>query len=178
METTKSTVKVGLIGVGLNTYWEQFEGLLPRLLGYQKEIKEKMHRLHADVVDAGMVDTPQKAIDVTTLMQNNGIEIAFIFISTYALSSTILPIAQRIKVPIVLLNVQPVSAIDYQLINSMDDRGKMTGEWLAPCQACFAPEFACVFNRAGIHYDIVTGYLQEDIVWKEIEAWIDAARVI
>lgn len=143
METTKSTVKVGLIGVGLNTYWEQFEGLLPRLLGYQKEIKEKMHRLHADVVDAGMVDTPQKAIDATTLMQNNGIEIAFIFISTYALSSTILPIAQRIKVPIVLLNVQPVSAIDYQLINSMDD-------------------------RAGIHYDIVTGYLQEDIVWKVI----------
>ena len=178
METTKSTVKVGLIGVGLNTYWEQFEGLLPRLLGYQKEIKEKMHRLHADVVDAGMVDTPQKAIDATTLMQNNGIEIAFIFISTYALSSTILPIAQRIKVPIVLLNVQPVSAIDYQLINSMDDRGKMTGEWLAHCQACSAPEFACVFNRAGIHYDIVTGYLQEDIVWKEIEAWIDAARVI
>lgn len=178
METTKSTVKVGLIGVGLNTYWEQFEGLLPRLLGYQKEIKEKMHRLHADVVDTGMVDTPQKAIDATTLMQNNGIEIAFIFISTYALSSTILPIAQRIKVPIVLLNVQPVSAIDYQLINSMNDRGKMTGEWLAHCQACSAPEFACVFNRAGIHYDIVTGYLQEDIVWKEIEAWIDAARVI
>lgn len=79
METTKSTVKVGLIGVGLNTYWEQFEGLLPRLLGYQKEIKEKMHRLHADVVDTGMVDTPQKAIDATTLMQNNGIEIAFYF---------------------------------------------------------------------------------------------------
>jgi L-arabinose isomerase len=60
----------------------------------------------------------------------------------------------------------------------MGDSGKMTGEWLAHCQACSAPEFACVFNRAGIRYDIVTGYLQEPFVWNEIEAWIDAARVI
>ena len=27
MNTTKKEVKVGLIGVGLNTYWNQFEGL-------------------------------------------------------------------------------------------------------------------------------------------------------
>ena len=31
MNTTKKEVKVGLIGVGLNTYWNQFEGLLSRL---------------------------------------------------------------------------------------------------------------------------------------------------
>lgn len=178
METTQSTVKVGLIGVGLDTYWGQFKGLLPRLQGYQKEIKEKMNGLRADVVDAGMVDTPQKAVDAAALLQNNGVEIAFIFISTYALSSTLLPIAQRVKVPVVLLNVQPVPAIDYTYINNMGDRGEMTDEWLAHCQACSTPEFACVFNRAGIRYDIITGYLQEDAVWKEIEAWIDAARAV
>ena len=71
METTQSTVKVGLIGVGLDTYWGQFKGLLPRLQGYQKEIKEKMNGLRADVVDAGMVDTPQKAVDAAALLQNN-----------------------------------------------------------------------------------------------------------
>lgn len=178
METTQSTVKVGLIGVGLDTYWGQFKGLLPRLQGYQKEIKEKMNGLRADVVDAGMLDTPQKAVDAAALLQNNGVEIAFIFISTYALSSTLLPIAQRVKVPVVLLNVQPVPAIDYTYINNMGDRGEMTDEWLAHCQACSTPEFACVFNRAGIRYDIITGYLQEDAVWKEIEAWIDAARAV
>ncbi|WP_322933461.1 L-fucose/L-arabinose isomerase family protein [Bacteroides sp. CG01] len=178
METTRTSVKVGLIGVGLNTYWEQFEGLLPRLMGYHKEIRDRMTNLCAEVVDAGMVDSPQKAAAAAELIKTNDAEIIFIFISTYALSSTILPIVQRVKVPVVLLNVQPVAAIDYSYINAMGDRGQMTGEWLAHCQACSAPEFACVFNRAGIRYDIVTGYLQEEYVWKEIGAWIDAARVM
>jgi L-arabinose isomerase len=40
------------------------------------------------------------------------------------------------------------------------------------------PEFANVFNRAGIDYEFVTGYLDEPQVWTEIEDWIDAARVV
>ena len=35
-------VRVGLLGVGLDTYWGQFEGLLPRLLTYQDEIAVKI----------------------------------------------------------------------------------------------------------------------------------------
>lgn len=35
-------MKVGLIGIDLNTYWGQFDGLLERLIGYQKQIKDKM----------------------------------------------------------------------------------------------------------------------------------------
>lgn len=178
MKNNKTSVKVGLIGVGLDTYWGQFDGLLPRLMGYQQEINKKITALNAEVVDAGMVDSPQKAIIAAQQLKKENVELLFIFISTYALSSTILPIAQRIKAPVILLNIQPVPAIDYSYINNMGDRGKMTGEWLAHCQACSAPEFACVFNRAGIHYDIVTGYLQESYVWKEVEAWVDAARVI
>ena len=45
MNTTKKEVKVGLIGVGLNTYWNQFEGLLSRLNGYQRMIKRTYVRL-------------------------------------------------------------------------------------------------------------------------------------
>lgn len=105
-------------------------------------------------------------------------ELLFVFISTYALSSTILPIAQRCKVPVVLLNLQPVATMDYAYINGLNDRGKMTGEWLAHCQACSTPEFSAVFNRACIPYDIVTGYLQEESVWQNIVDWIDAARVV
>lgn len=37
----KQKVKVGLFGVGLDTYWPQFEGLLARLTGYQQEIAAK-----------------------------------------------------------------------------------------------------------------------------------------
>jgi len=177
METNKQ-IKVGLIGVGLDTYWGQFEGLLPRLISYQKEINERITSFGATVIDAGMVDTAEKAAAAADFLKSRDVEILFVFISTYALSSTVLPIADRIKVPLVLLNVQPVPAIDYEYINNLGDRGKMTGERLAHCQACSVPEFACVFNRAGIKYDIVTGYLQEPYVWKEIEVWISAVRVV
>lgn len=178
MNTAEKKVKVGLIGVGLCTYWDQFEGLLPRLTGYQQEIGNRISDLQAVVVDGGMVDTPEKAIRAAEELKSEEIEILFIFISTYALSSTVLPIAQRIKTPVILLNLQPVAAIDYDYINGLGDRGKMTGEWLAHCQACSTPEFACVFNRAGLKYDIITGYLREPAVWKEIENRIDAARAV
>ena len=53
----------------------------------------------------------------------------------------------------------------------------MTGEWLAFARP--VPSLiASVFNRAGIPYEIVSGYLQEEYVWKQINGWIDAARVI
>ena len=103
MNTTKKEVKVGLIGVGLNTYWNQFEGLLSRLTDYQRMIKERMSGLQATVIDGGMVDSPEKAARTAEVLKSEDIEILFIFISTYALSSTILPIAQRIKIPVILL---------------------------------------------------------------------------
>lgn len=176
MERTK--VRVGLFGVGLNTYWGQFDGLLPRLLGYQDEISAKIEAMNAEVVNVGMVDTPLKARESAAVLKRADVELVFLFISTYALSSTVLPIVQQVGKPVVILNIQPVPAIDYAYVNSLGDRGKMTGEWLAHCQACSVPEFAGVFNRAGIRYDIVTGYLSDIQVWQEITSWIDAAGAV
>jgi L-arabinose isomerase len=170
-------MKVGLFGVGLDTYWPQFEGLLPRLEGYRQQIRERMEKMNVTVVDAGMVDNPDKARQAADYLKEENIDIAFLYISTYALSSTVLPVAQRLKTPVILLNIQPVAAIDYEKLNKMNDRGQMTGEWLAHCQACSVPEIACVFNRSDIRYEIVSGYLTEDETWKEIEEWIDAAKV-
>jgi L-arabinose isomerase len=172
-----STIKIGLFGIGLDTYWPQFEGLLPRLAGYQNEIKTHIESFGVTVADAGMVDNPEKAQTAAAFLRKEQVDIVFLFISTYALSSTVLPVAQQLKVPVILLNLQPVAAIDYDKINSMGDRGKMTGEWLAHCQACSVPEIAGVFNRARIQYDIVTGYLHQEEAWKEIEDWVDAAQV-
>ncbi|MCS2891793.1 L-fucose/L-arabinose isomerase family protein [Parabacteroides faecis] len=174
----KRKTKVGLVGLGLDTYWPQFEGLYARLCGYQDWIASKMSRPDTEVINAGIADNPVKAVDVAEDFKKEDISILFVFISTYALSSTVLPLAQRVKVPVILLNIQPTAAIDYDYINNLGDRGKMTGEWLAHCQACSVPEFACVFNRSGIPYEIVSGYLQEEYVWKQINNWIDAVRVV
>lgn len=171
-------VKIGLFGVGLNTYWGQFEGLLERLTGYQQRIKNKMMSYdNIEVIDAGMVDNIDKANDAASLMKKEEVELLFIFISTYALSSTLIPIVNRLKIPVLLLNMQPLPAIEYDKLNSMGDRGAMTGEWLANCQACSVPEFSSIFNRAHVKYDIISGYLEDDEAWKEIAEWMAAAKI-
>ncbi|HXB92899.1 MAG TPA: hypothetical protein VNU72_11435, partial [Puia sp.] len=83
----------------------------------------------------------------------------------------------RAKVPVVLLNLSPGGAIDYQRFNAINDRTKMTGEWLSWCSPCAVPEMANVFKRAGIAFCQVTGMLQDDPgCWEEIGEWIGAAR--
>ena len=170
-------IKVGLFGIGLDTYWPQFEGLLERLEGYQQQIATKMESFGAKVVNVGLVDSPVVAREKAEVLKTEDVDILFLYISTYALSSTVLPVVQKVKCPVVILNIQPVAAIDYDSFNALGDRGKMTGEWLAHCQACSVPEFANVFNRAGIDYEFVTGYLGEQVVWDDIQDWIDATKV-
>lgn len=169
--------KVGLFGIGLDTYWAQFDGLLHNLVAYQKQIKNRITSFGVEVADAGMVDNPAKAREAADFLKSADVEIVFLYVSTYALSSTVLPVAQKLKVPVVILNLQPVAALAYEAFNKLGDRGKMTGVWLEHCQACSVPEIASVFNRSGIQYDFVTGYLQDEEVWTEIEAWTEAARV-
>ena len=170
-------IKVGLFGIGLDTYWPQFEGLLERLEGYQQQIATKMVEFGAEVVNVGLIDSPVVAREKAEVLKKEDVDILFLYISTYALSSTVLPVVQKVKCPIIILNIQPIAAIDYERFNALGDRGKMTGEWLAHCQACSVPEFANVFNRAGIDYEFVTGYLGEQVVWDDIQDWIDAAKV-
>jgi L-arabinose isomerase len=171
-------MKAGLFSIGLDTYWGQFEGLLDNLNGYHAEIRDRIAGMGADVADAGMVDTVEKAAAAAGLFQREEAEIIFLFISTYALSSTVLPVVQKAKVPVVMLNLQPVPQLDYAAFNALGDRGRMTGVWLEHCQSCSVPELASVFNRAGIDYQIVTGYLHEEAAWQEIGEWVEAARVV
>ena len=176
LSTSKPT-RIGLFGVGLDTYWAQFAGLKDRLEGYQKEISSRLEAMDVEVCDAGLVDNPDKARAAGDWLREQNVEVIFLFISTYALSHTVLPVAQKVGVPVLVLNLQPVPAIDYDRFNALGDRGKMTGEWLAHCQACSAPEIAAVFNRCGIDFHMVTGYLKEDFAWQQIGDWVAAVKV-
>lgn len=170
-------IKAGLFGIGLDTYWPQFEGLLENLKTYQSKIKNNIESFGIEILDFGMVDNPEKAQEAALFFQSGNIEILFLYVSTYALSSTVLPVAQKAKVPVVILNLQPVPQLDYSTFNALGDRGKMTGVWLEHCQACSVPEIAGVFNRAGIQYEIVSGFLEDSAAWKEIQDWTEAAKV-
>ena len=171
-------MNIGLFSIGLDTYWSQYEGLLPRLMGYEEQIAQRLQGMQAGVVRAGMVDNPAKSQAAASLFLREEVDLVCIFISTYALSSTVLPVVQRVGRPVLLLNIQPVAAIDYDRLNAMGDRALMTGEWLAHCQACSLPELACVLKRAGIRFDMVTGHLADEAMWQEMAEWVDAARAV
>ena len=172
-----NTFKVGFFSIGLDTYWAQFKDLKPNLLGYHAQLLKELKSYGATVVDGGLVDNPEKARIAGKFFRAEGAEIIFLFISTYALSSTVLPVVQEAGLPVVVLNIQPVAQLDYEKFNALGDRGLMTGVWLEHCQSCSAPEIACAFNRAGIDYHLITGHLQDPDVWRELREWTDAAKV-
>jgi L-arabinose isomerase len=174
--SAKSPLSVGLFGIGLNTYWPQFKGLHQRLTGYQKQIGKKIKACGVNLVDAGLVDNPEKARQAASVLRREEVDLVFLYVSTYALSSTVLPVVQQARVPVVVLNLQPVSQLDYRKFNALGDRGLMTDIWLEHCQACSCPEIASVFNRTGIAHHLVTGYL-DDEAWRKIRDWVDAAKV-
>ena len=170
--------RIGIFGIGLDTYWPQFEGLKSRLEGYLNEVQKKMAGFGAEVISAGLVDSPEGAMNAAWMFRGRNVEMIFLYITTYALSSTVLPVVRRAGVPVVILNLIPEKAIDYEKFNRLKDRTAMTGEWLAHCAPCPAPEIANVFNRAGIRFHEITGSLRDDPqVWTEVEEWIRAARV-
>lgn len=172
-------VRVGLFGIGLDAYWPQFDGLKVRLDGYVQIVADRLSRPGVDVVNLGLIDTPPKALDAGHRFRAEDVDLIFLYVTTYALSSTVLPVVRRARVPVVVLNLQPAPAIDYARVNAMRDRTAMTGEWLAHCSACSVPEIASVFRRAHVDFHQITGLLDgNDECWQDVSGWIEAARTV
>ena len=171
-------LRIGLFGIGLDAYWPQFPGLKGRLERQVHSVCDRMARPGVELVNLGLIDTPAKALEAGHRLRREDIDLIMLYVTTYALSSTVLPVVQRARVPVVVLNLAPTPAIDYVNFNRLNDRTAMTGEWLAYCSVCPVPEIANVFKRAGINFHQVTGLVGDDAqCWNEIDEWIEAARV-
>lgn len=175
--------KVGLFGIGLAAYWAQFAGLKERLKGYLSVIHGRLAR-HAEVVNAGLVDTAPEAAAAGERFARERVDLLICYTATYATSSQVLPAVQRVNAPVLVLNLQPASAIDYPKTD--------TGEWLANCSACCVPEISCAFSRARVDFRVVTGVVGIEngkhgeagpehpaavAAWREIADWVEAAGV-
>lgn len=178
---------IGLYTCGLKTYWSQFTGLRERLQAYGEFIARQMSQW-GEVCNFGIVDDEDTARQAGEYFNCHNVDLVFCHCGTYAVSSSILPIHQMCSAPVVVLNLQPAAQINYEQTT--------TGEWLAHCGACVAPEIANAFQRSGIPYRIVNGLLGLDYTpeisltdettekrpeairaWKEIQEWIRAAGV-
>jgi L-arabinose isomerase len=143
---------IGLFGIGLDTYWPQFSGLQDRLKEYINRVAVRLQSFGTNVVNLGLIDTPEKAMAAGHGFRQADVDLIFLYVTTYALSSTVLPVVRRARVPVIVLNLSPSPAIDYSTFNQVGDRMQMTAEWLAWCQACPVPEIANVFTRARIPF--------------------------
>ncbi|MGG4143977.1 L-fucose/L-arabinose isomerase family protein [Paenibacillus algorifonticola] len=179
--------RIGLYSVGLRAYWQQFPGLRERLEQYGAFIEQKIAQW-GEVFNYGMVDTESEGRSAGEWLNTQNVDVVFCHAATYSTSSTVLPVHQINKAPVVFLNLQPTERMNYE--------SSTTGEWLAHCGACPVPEFANAFNRARIPFKVVNGLLGLDYTpdisltnevtsgrkeavraWREIEEWVRAAAV-
>ncbi|MGI8485498.1 MAG: L-arabinose isomerase family protein [Thermomicrobiales bacterium] len=165
----RNGARVGVFGIGLAAYWPQFPGLKEAIDGHLRHVETQVGQW-AEVIPAGLVDAAQRGAQVGDFFAQEGVDLLVCYAGTYATSTQVLPVVQRAKVPVVLLNMQPVAALDYATAD--------TTEWLANCGSCPVPELAGVFTRARITFSVVTGVLYEDEhAWEEVRAWCLAAGV-
>ena len=160
--------RVGVFAVGLAAYWPQFPGLRERLLGYLGEVERRIAGFGCELVRAGLVDTAQAARQGGDMFARAGVELLVCHTATYATSSQVLPVVQQTRAPVVVLNLQPAAALEYERTD--------TAEWLANCSACCVPEISNAFARSGIEFHVVSGMLFDDpVAWGQVEQWCRAA---
>ncbi|HEU0164365.1 MAG TPA: L-fucose/L-arabinose isomerase family protein, partial [Thermomicrobiales bacterium] len=144
-------------------------GLQDAIEGHLRRVEERIGQW-ADVVSGGLIDTAQAGADAGESFAREDVDLLLCYMGTYATSTIVLPVVQRAAVPVILLNLQPVAALDYADVD--------TATWLANAGVCAVPEFAGVFLRSAIEFDVVTGTLDDDpIAWEEVRSWCVAAGV-
>ena len=125
-----TAARAGVFSIGLQAYWPQFPGLRERLEGYRGEVERRIAGFGAEVVSAGLVDTPEAARAAGELFRREGVDLVACHAATYATSSQVLPAVQACGVPVLVLNLQPVDALDCDHTD--------TGAWLGACTVCCA----------------------------------------
>jgi L-arabinose isomerase len=177
--SSPTQAKIGVFGIGLAAYWSQFEGLKEHLEGYQRQVEARIRDMGGEVVSAGLVDTAPMAQEAGDLFARENVDLIVCYVGTYATSSQVLPAVQRRKAPVLILNLQPLPALDYPNTD--------TGSWLENCCACCVPEISNAFARSRIQFNVVSGLLGPvegranryfERAWLEIEEWVHAAGVM
>ncbi|HUI56990.1 MAG TPA: L-fucose/L-arabinose isomerase family protein [Bryobacteraceae bacterium] len=162
---------VGVFGIGLAAYWPQFPGLKERLQNYQRMVEERLAGFGVTVISAGLVDSAESARVAGDDLASRQVNLLVCYVGTYATSSQVLPMVQRARVPVLVLNLQPMRALDYERTD--------TAEWLANCSTCCVPEISNAFVRARQPFRVVSGTLESDSpAWAEIGRWCRAAAAV
>jgi len=168
----KRTANIGVFGVGHYNYWPQFEGLLDEMVRKQKVFIKKLDANDVNVTDFGLVDDAISAYATLAKLKAAPLDLIFCDMVTYATSSTFGIIIRELNVPIVLVALQPLKAMDYSKASTFIQ--------LCNDDICSLPEFAGVAIRMGKKVpEMVIGTLEDDPAAEaEIAEWCNIAKVL
>ena len=86
---------VGVVSVGLDTYWKQCPGLLEDMMKKEDVFVKKIEAHQVKVSRFGMSDNPQKAHGLIAAMKAADLDLLFVDMVTYATSSTFAPFVRN-----------------------------------------------------------------------------------
>jgi len=165
------TAEIAVISVGLDTYWKQFPGLLDEMKRKTGVLLKKLKKNQVHVTDFGMIDNAVKAYEMLPAVKAADPDVLLVDMVTYATSVTFAPILREMNCPVVLLALQPLSAMDYA--------NGTTYIQLCNDDLCSVPEFTGVAIRMGKPVaDVIVGMLENDAKADErIRQWCRIAHV-
>ncbi len=166
------TAKVGIFGVGHYIYWPQFPGLLDEMHRKLDHLVKKVEAHGVTVTNFGMVDDAIGASKLLPKLKAANLDLVFVDMVTYATSSTVGAILRGLDVPLVLVALQPLKAMDYERAS--------TYMQLCNDDFCSVPEFQGVAIRLGRKApDVILGTLDDDpVADAELADWCGIAKAL
>jgi len=168
----KRTANVGIFGVGFHKYWPQFDGLLDELKRKLDVFVDRVKSHEVEVTNFGIIDDARSAYALLPMLKAADLDLVFCDMLTYATSASFAAIVRGLDVPIVLIALQSLKALDYSKAS--------TYMQLCNDDLCSVPEFTGVAIRMGKKPPpVILGTLYDDpLAETEIAEWCDIAMVL
>ena len=163
--------KIGVFSIALGAYLPQFPSLVPEFQSQYEAFKKTLPDT-VEIIDGGMVTTKEQSQAAGDLFRAADVDLVFLQLLTYATSYNMLPAVKDLDVPVVLVNIQKLKALDYDHTD--------IATWLGEGYACGAVgEMVADLERYGKRHAVITGVVEggDPGVQAEIEDWCRAAQV-
>jgi len=168
----KRTANIGIFGVGFHRYWPQFDGLLEQLKRKLRIFVDRVKTHDVEVTDFGIVDDAASAYALLPKLKAADLDLVFCHMLTYAASGSFGAIVRGLDIPLVLVALQPLKALDYSKAS--------TYMQLCNDDFCAVPEFTGVAIRMGKKPPpVILGTLEDDpAADSQIAQWCSIAMVL
>ena len=162
--------RVGVFSIALGAYLPQFPSLVPEFKA-QYDAFKKMLPDTVEIIDGGLITTKEQSQAAGDKFRAADVDLVIMQLLTYATSYNMLPAVRDLDVPVVLVNIQKLRALDYDHTD--------IASWLGEGYASGAVgEMVADLNRFGKRHAVITGVLENAELGKLVDGQVADAKVI